>query len=351
MGKSMLERSLASFLAALLVVGLSGCSSSEPAEGPQPQDPETVGSGPPLPEPDLPTPEDPAQRNRRLRHLEQALDNWYIASESQEYARKASLEHLLLEYTKENMDDIVSDLKHGSPRHRRVVAAALGFSSSPAAVAPLTAALTDTNFDVVQHALLSLYHLTKPEPLTPITPGADVQHRFEAKGEVLERVAVDPNLVDSELVASFLQHHLPEIRSNAALALRPLVQPGQVPNSVFLGLLNACEDNDDRTRVHAVAALGATRSKDAVPHLVKALSDRKALVRIRAALALGLVGDKQIAPYLIEVLGRPDEQTEVKRFVARSLTTLLDAEETASLSTDPEYWEGVAAKKGVDLGR
>ena len=119
------------------------------------------------------------------------------------------------------------------------------------------------------------------------------------------------------------------------------------PNPVLLALINACQDRDDRTRVHALAALGATRSLESIPHLVKGLSDRLPLVRIRCALGLARVGDPQSAPYLIEVLGREEEPAEVKRFVARALAALLGVSGPDAVNTDPEPWRARAVELGI----
>lgn len=335
----------------ILIFGLLvlvGCKGSGEGPGSAPPDPEPVAGM--QEEPDLPKPEPAKTRTSRLLRLEQALDNWYIAAERQEYSRKDSLEQLLYEYTRQNMDAIISDLKHGSPRYRRVMAAALGFSGEAPAVRPLMDALTDPYYEVVQHALLSLYHLTRPAVKPTEHGGGEGRAGRLVNPELSERKPVSSSLIDPEKVATYLQHHRPEVRCNAALALRPLVGGEGTPNSVLLALINASEDQDDRTRVHALAALAATRSAEAIPHLVKALSDRLPLVRIRAALGLARIGEVQAAPYLIEVLARKEETEEVKRFVARSLGVLLGVSGEAGLSTDPEPWRARAKEVGVLQG-
>lgn len=343
----------AQIVAAALLVSFAlvgGCQSGGSKTSTEVEQPDTVVEAP-LVEPELPRPEPSRQKTTRLLRLEQALDNWYIAAERQEYGRKESLEALLLEFSRENMDAIISDLKHGSPRYRRVMAAALGFSSDARAVKPLMDALTDPYYEVVQHALMSLYHLTRPLPpkSTKAKHGSQGAWRNKQADAVVVRRPLAPSLVDAEKVASYLQHHRPEVRCNAALALRPLVLQGKAPNSVVLALINTTEDIDDRTRVHAVAALGATRAPDATPHLVKALSDRTALVRIRAALGLARIGDVQVAPYLIEVLDRKEETAEVKGFVARALSVLLAVSGEDALSTDAEVWRKHATDRGIIL--
>ncbi|NRA95806.1 MAG: HEAT repeat domain-containing protein [Planctomycetes bacterium] len=329
---------------------LVGCQGNNQGPGAPEPEPEPVAGDVRAAEPDLPKPEPAKTRTSRLLRLEQALDNWYIAAERQEYGRKESLEQLLLQYTQENVEAIISDLKHGSPRYRRVMAAALGFSGESRVVPPLMDALTDPYYEVVQHALLSLYHLTRPTPKPTSKGGGGGRAGRLVNQNLVARKPLSPSLIDAEKVATYLQHHRPEVRCNAALALRPLLSADSTPNSVLLALINASEDHDDRTRVHALAALAATRSPEAAPHLVKALSDRLPLVRIRAALGLARVGDPQSAPYLIEVLERKDETDEVKRFVARSLGVLLKVSGEAGLSTDPEPWRKRAQQAGILQG-
>jgi len=301
------------------------------------------------PEPDLPLPEITRDRNRRLLRLEQALDNWYVADVKQEYGRKESLEQLLLEFCHENGDSMISDLKNGSVRFRRVMAAGLGFSSDPRAVPPLMEALDDSNYEVVVHALLSLYHLTRPD--SKRSPKEDSPRgAWDNPAGVLERKAIDPQLVSAERIASFLQHHQSAVRCNAALAVRPLVGPGKTSNSVLLALINSTEDTHDRTRMHAIAALGATGSPEAIPHLVKALSDQTALARIRAGLGLARIGDVQVTPYLIEVLARETEPVEVRHFMAQSLAHLLGVKGADANSVDPERWKKIAEERGIRFG-
>ncbi|MEE2713627.1 MAG: HEAT repeat domain-containing protein [Planctomycetota bacterium] len=332
------------------LLALVSCQGDVGGPGSAQPEPEMVGSGDPTAEPSLPTPEPAKLRTSRLLRLEQALDNWYIAAERQEYGRKESLEQLLLEYTSSNLDAIISDLKHGSPRYRRVMAAALGFSGNASVVDPLMDALTDPYYEVVQHALLSLYHLPRPAPKPMNRGGGGGRAGRLVNQKLVVRKPISTSLIDAEKVATYLQHHRPEVRCNAALALRPLLSPESTPNSVLLALINASEDHDDRTRVHALAALAATRASEAIPHLVKALSDRLPLVRIRASLGLARVGDAQTAPYLIDLLEREAETAEVKRFVARALGVLLNVSGEAGLVTDPEPWRKRAQEAGILQG-
>ncbi len=267
-------------------------------------------------EPSLPVPEETSERTRRLLQLEQACDQWYVAQLNQEYARMDSLEELLNDYTNRHFEPIVSDLRHGSPRHQKMMAAALGFSGRQEAVPPLLEALQHPQHEVVLHSLLSLYHLASPR---------------KELGKDATPIVIDPNAL-----TPYLAHPSEAIRSNAALALSRVVGP-DCPKPVLLALINTAADNDAATRVHAVAALAATTDREAMPHLVKALDDSVQLVRLRAALGLGRIGDPVVAPYLVEVLRRKEEQPDVKNAAARALGLVLDKHE--GLSLDPAYWD------------
>ncbi len=306
-----------------LILLAAGCSAPPrpPESGP------AVQAEPRPPEPAVPVAEDPNERTRRLLRLEQACDQWNEAQLHQEYARMESLANLLEDFTRQHFEAIVSDLRHGSPRYRKMMAAALGFSHRPEAVPPLLEALRDPYYEVVLHSLLSIYHLTEPSGPRPVS----------ARGDPPAPIVIDP-----EALVPYLQHPKGEVRSNAALALSRIVGPG-TSKSVLLALINVLADSEASTRNHAVAALGSLRDKEALPHLVKTLEDPVELVRLRSALALGRIGDPSSAPYLIEVLTRAEEAVDVRKAAAKALGTLLGEEDTTSI--DPAWWQAKIAAR------
>jgi hypothetical protein len=138
-------------LAAIALLGVVGgcCSTPDKPCAPQPRDKPTLSmSDPPniptdaTPMP-LPRGETPEDRNERLMRLEWAQDQWWAATQRQEYEKQASLESLLRTYVSEHFDAIASDLQTGSPRHRRTMAMALGFSGRQDAVPLLEESLKD----------------------------------------------------------------------------------------------------------------------------------------------------------------------------------------------------------------
>jgi hypothetical protein len=311
------------------------CSTPDKPCAPQPRDKPTLSmSDPPniptdaTPMP-LPRGETPEDRNERLMRLEWAQDQWWAATQRQGYEKQASLESLLRTYVSEHFDAIASDLQTGSPRHRRTMAMALGFSGRQDAVPLLEESLKDQYYEVVLHALLALYQLTKLDPVA------------------IKEGAQSPIYVDSEIVAPYLRHPRAEVRSNAALVLSKTL--GRNPSkSLLLVVVAATEDVDPATRAHAVAALGTTGDREVFPYLVKALRDPVQLVRIRAALAIGRLNSPDGVPYLIAVLDDEGEKVDVKRAASKSLGEIMGTTEIDSL--EGSVWRQAAQKMKIDPG-
>jgi HEAT repeat protein len=317
-----------------LVLGACESTSSEERPLPPPQIPtQRVPQRPECEQPCVPVPlsETPEARNERLMRLEWAQDQWWAATQRQEYEKQANLESLLRTYVADHFDAIASDLSTGSPRHRRTMAMALGFSDRQEAVPLLTEALKDQYYEVVLHALLALYQLAKGDPSGVKT----------AAGHV-------PIYVDSELIVPYLRHPRAEVRSNAALVLSKTL--GQNPQkSLLLVVVAATEDVDPATRAHAIAALGTSGDREVFPYLVKALGDPVQLVRIRAALAIGRLNSPDGVPYLIAVLDDHDEKVDVKRAASKALGEIMGTTEIDSLEAND--WRDAAQKMGIDPGR
>lgn len=74
------------------------------------------------------------------------------------------------------------------------------------------------------------------------------------------------------------------------------------PDPSFAGaLLKTSDDPDVRVRLWSVAALGATKSPDALPKLLERLKDPELFVRYRAAEGLGLLGRKEAVDPLLRM--------------------------------------------------
>lgn len=259
--------------------------------------------------------EDPRDRRQRLLRLEHACDQWYAAWLQQEFGRMASLEILLREATNKDFSAVLSDLAEGSPRHKRVMSAALGFSGRSEAIPALQAALQEQYFEIVLHALLSMYRLCDPE--------------------LGEAAKASVAAIDVERVVTYLTHPKAEVRSNAALVLSRVASP-QMAKPALLALMALADDSEARVRLHAIAALSAARAPETYPQLVKGLSDAMELVRIRAALGLARLGNRAAAPYIVELLAKPEEALPVKQAAMRALGVLLGC--PADRSMDPAHW-------------
>jgi HEAT repeats len=321
------------FASAFLLV-LSGCCCDDPCPDPPPKPSCSVADPANMPRDAVPSPlargEKPEDRNERLMRLEWAEDQWWAATQKQEYEQQAKLEDLLRTYVAEHFDAIASDLVHGSPRHRRTMAMALGFSERQDAVPLLTEALKDQYYEVVLHSLLALYQLTKLDATA-----------VKAMRGPRPQIYVDP-----ELVVPYLRHPKEQVRSNAALVLSKIL--GRNPQkSLLLVVVAATEDVDAATRAHAVAALGSTNDREVFPYLVKALRDQVQLVRIRAALAIGRLGDPDGVPYLIGVLEDKTEKVDVQRAAAKALGEIMGTTDIDSL--DPEVWRSAATRMKFNL--
>lgn len=252
----------------------------------------------------LPSEDSRARTERRLQ-LERSIDQWWIAFQKQEYGKSDGIASALEVFVNKNFDAILSDLKAGSPRFRKVAAAGLGFSGKPEAVDPLMGALQDPFADVILASLLALRQLSLTGNAVPAAP-----------------------------VVPYLGHSDGDIRSNAAMVLSHVATPGD--GELFLPLTTAMEDASPSVRSHAAAALGVIGDSDALPFLIRALEDDKALVRIRSAYALGRINDRRAVPALIKTLDDPDN--DVSKAAHKSLK-VVTGQDIPRLSKEWDaYW-------------
>jgi HEAT repeat protein len=214
---------------------------------------------------------------------------------------KAGLEDYLRKLSQANAGSLLRLLGSGDPRQRTVAAGALGFTGNTRYVQPLIGALDSTVPEVVANALFSLWLLKSPD-----TP----------RGPVVKALS-SPN---------------PRVRSNAALVLGAIVQPGET-GDFLQPLIFLLQDSDDVARAEAAGALGKIGDREATPHLVKALSDRYTLIRLRAAVSLGAIRDPAAVPALIQALGDDNDRVRVAAHKALQATTGKD------LPLDRSAWE------------
>lgn len=239
-------------LAAFLALAWS-CSSSpeEPAE------PETF-TPIPVPDPD-PLGKFLADLDLRVR----AWTNLTLRGKDEKEERQArDLAGQLELLTRKRLDELIAALETGPPRNRQRAAAAIGFSADARALGPLVAALQDPDLDVVHNSLLGLAVLKLPE--TPTEPIAALMTEAQ----------------DSAT------------RSNAAYALRTVVEAGASAEPVLPSVHLALIDEEPGVRLQAALLAGLAGDGESVQRLADLLRDEEKLVQLASIQALVMVGHR-----------------------------------------------------------
>jgi HEAT repeat protein len=145
--------------------------------------------------------------------------------------------------------------------------------------------------------------------------------RVQAAYELSKILVSDPRALEKEEGAKaqvrrlFQEADDPEMKRYLALVL------GRTGDREALPLLvEALNDEDDRTRIYALWALGILGDPQAREPLTAALTDQDAGVRKIAAFALGELGDRSVIPSLQPLLD--DAVTDVRWNAALSLARL-----------------------------
>jgi hypothetical protein len=228
-----------------------------------------------------------------LNWLEHLLPSW---ENEQRRGREQPLEHILTLKVVPNFDVVLDAFERG-PRERQVVAAwALGFARVPendlgieshhrAAVAALARGLETRDDAVLRNVLLGLWLLQDPQ--APLPPLLDLM----------------------------VQHHDPDVRSNAALALGASLTASTMPMALN-SVLVAMADAEPKVRLHAAAIAARFPGPATTERLLKMLaSEDTPLVRASMARALGAAGAREAAPMLLPMLG---SGREVEAVTARA---------------------------------
>jgi hypothetical protein len=130
---------------------------------------------------------------------------------------------------------------------------------------------------------------------------------------------------------------------SAAAGVAPVVAPeAPPPGPSWERHLADLTSTDEGIRVDAVSALGATRDKAVVPHLLPMLKDQNLWVRMSAAQQLGALGDRTAVPALIEAL--EDERSAVREEALVALQTLTGE----TLKFEPHASDSERAKRVRD---
>jgi HEAT repeat protein len=145
--------------------------------------------------------------------------------------------------------------------------------------------------------------------------------RVQAAYELSKILVSDPRALEKEEGAKaqvrrlFQEADDPEMKRYLALVL------GRTGDREALPLLvEALNEEDDRTRIYALWALGILGDPQAKEPLTAALADQDAGIRKTAAFALGELGDRSVIPSLQPLLD--DAATDVRWNAALSLARL-----------------------------
>jgi len=205
-----------------------------------------------------------------------------LAKENPKHIRiYTDLGELLTRRVYVNFDTILDQLDNGPPPNKVIAAAALGFSRIPEnpkfpqvykrAETALLNVLDCGNDAIVENALLGLYNLGDPD--TPLEKILDIM----------------------------VQHHDPDVRANAALALQSIVTPAKA-DMVLPYLLPGLKDDEPKVRNHCILVALKLKEKSTLTALVDLLGDSYALIQANAAKAIGEIGDVTFCGSLIPKL-------------------------------------------------
>jgi len=271
--------------AALPVLLLAACSSPEPAH-PILVDPVTANRDDFLQRlAEAKSKPDPEDADTVMNNLELLMPTWQT---EQRRGTAAPLNNILTIKVVTRFDDVLAAFNSG-PRERRLVAAwALGFArvpendlglQSPHAIArdALVAALHETDDELLRNVLLGLWGLGDPD--TPVQPIVDL----------------------------LVQHHDPDVRANAALALNSILRAATASSAMDAALV-ALGDDDARVRLHATGIVRRFPSQAGTERLQQLLPDEEMpLVRAAIASALGAAGARSATAQLASMLSSTHE--------------------------------------------
>lgn len=244
-----------------LTAGAGACASA-PAEKPLPEE-----KGPPAP------------MGRVLTDMDLYLRLWSnsaLADPNERSEKQAQAAERAIEAeVKKRFDEFAAQLDGGARRNQVITAAALGFCKEPRALPYLVRSLSRSDPEIVGNALLGLGVLASPE--TPLPP-----------------------------VQELLAHHpSPAVRSQAAFALKRLVDSGVRDEALPPTLRAALRDSEPGVRAQAAAALGGLRDRDSIEPLISLLQDSTPLIAAASAYALGRIKDPQAVDALTLALESP----------------------------------------------
>lgn len=196
------------------------------------------------------------------------------------------------------VEPLVSLLRD-SDRAVRVAAISSLTALGEPAVAALGACLMDRDLSVQEGASAILAVIADARVFSPLVEALQSpdwivrMHAAKALGRIKDAGAIEP-------LIPLLQDKVKAVREEASAAL------AAIGDAAIPSLLNALAHSDWLVRLHAVEALGKTRSASAVEPLLSALfNDRDGAIREDAVRALGQIGDVRAVEFLFVVMKEP----------------------------------------------
>jgi HEAT repeat protein len=193
---------------------------------------------------------------------------------------------------------LVSVLRDGDRAVRDAATGALLAIGEPA-VTTLGACLSDPVLTVQELASSVLARIADARVLTPLIVALASQdwivrmHAAKALGRIQDPEAVEP-------LVPLLQDKVKAVREEASTAL------AAIGEAALSSLLSALTHVEWVVRLHAVEALGKTRSAEAVAPLLSVLfNDRDRAVREDVVRALGQIGDARAVEFLVTAMKEP----------------------------------------------
>ena len=204
-------------------------------------------------------------------------------------------------------------------RMRCAAADALGRNKSPAAVAPLVAALADKSASMRVWAAVALNGSSDPSAIAALVKAiGDENERVRVRAADALASVHDAKVIDP--LTKALGDANAEVRAWAAVGLGNFSDPRVVPS-----LGDALRDADVGVRVRAADALGRTHLPEATPLLIQTVGSvtEDAQVRCASARALGGRRDSRAVPTLIGLVR--DNDPALRQWVVAALGRIGDA--------------------------
>jgi len=240
----------------------------------------------------------------------------------------------------DEVDDLILDLKYGSPDVREDAALALGQIGDEKAVDPLIKALDDEVSWVRMWAVIALGEIGDTRAVDPLIKALKDESPYVRMYAASSLVNLGKTEYLSQVLTA-LKNENEDVRVEAAITL------GEIGDTRAIDpLIEALKDESDVVRMCAASALGEIGDSSAFEPLTVALRDRYWQVREEAATALGKIGDvKAIEPLTYRASN--DAHLKVREAALEALERLEVDEETSSQVNDSNEISTTSDECGV----